>query len=89
VRKGAFIAGLGMLLIGGYMFLISMIMITDLSFVLDWATWTIYLTVGIVLFSIGPGVMLWAYRGNYQALYGKTQWQVIRISQTALNAANL
>ena len=57
----------------------SMIMITNFTFDFDWATWTIYLVLGIVLVSVGPGVIVWALVSRYRTAYGQTQWQVIRL----------
>jgi hypothetical protein len=88
MRRGPFILGLGMLLIGGYIFILSMVMIADLSFMLDWATWTVYLIVGVVLFSVGPGIMAWAFVGRRQTAYEKTQWQIVRVPQNCPECGN-
>ncbi len=79
MRKGALVAGLGMTLVGGYLFTMSMIMIINFTLDFDWTVWTIYLTLGIVLVSIGPGVIIWGIVSRYRTMYQQTQWQVIRI----------
>jgi hypothetical protein len=88
VRRGAFFIGIGLFVIGGYLFLQSMIMITNYTYQLDWTIWTIYLTVGIILFSIGPGIMAWAFAGKYQTSYKTTQWPTIRIPRICSECSN-
>jgi hypothetical protein len=79
VRKGFLSLGLGITLVGGYLFTMSMIMITDIAFDFDWTTWTVYLVLGCVLVSIGPGVIAWAFVSRVQTGYGQSHWQMIRL----------
>ncbi|MFW9959577.1 MAG: hypothetical protein ACFFDV_01075 [Candidatus Thorarchaeota archaeon] len=79
MRKSALVGGLGMTLVGGYLFTMSMIMIINFTLDFDWTIWTIYLTLGIVLVSVGPGFLVWAFVRDYQKEYQQMQWQVIRL----------
>ena len=79
MRRGVFVLGLVMTLVGGYLFTMSMIMIINFTLDFDWTVWTIYLSLGIVLVSIGPGVLVWAFVSRYQSTYRQIQWQVIRL----------
>jgi hypothetical protein len=79
VRKGTLAFGLGMTIVGGYLFAISMIMINDISFDFDWTEWTLYLTFGIILVSLGPGVIAWAFASSLRTAHGQTQWQTIHL----------
>lgn len=89
VKRRVLVIGIGMLVVGGYMFIQSMFMITNMSTGFDWATWTIYLTAGIILFSVGPGVMAWAFTSEYPTVYGKSNWQIIRMPQNCPECKNL
>ena len=79
MRRGLLVFGLGATLVGAYLFIVSMIMITGYAFDFDWMTWTIYLTLGSVLVSLGPGIIVWAFVSGYSSAYGQTKWQTIRL----------
>jgi len=90
--KASYVFGLGMLLVGGYLFLQSMVIIMTGDILDSWVTWTVYLTLGIILISIGPGVIVWTYTKNYQETYNRltnqTQWQMIQIPKTCSSCGN-
>ena len=90
--KASYIFGLGMLLVGGYLFLQSMVIIMTGDILDSWVTWTVYLTFGIILISIGPGVIVWTYTKSYQETYNRlanqTQWQTIQIPKTCSSCGN-
>jgi DNA-directed RNA polymerase subunit RPC12/RpoP len=92
MTRTSYVVGLGMLLIGGYMFLESMVMVFTGSMLDSWMVWTIYLTLGIILVSIGPGVIVWAYTKQYQESYAlltnQTRWQSIQIPMTCSSCGN-
>jgi len=79
MKKSTLALGLAMTIVGGYLFTMSMIMITNMTFDFDWTAWTVYLALGIILVSVGPGVIAWAAVSGYQTVDGQTQWQIIRL----------
>ena len=83
MKRGAFILGVAMLVIGGYSFWWSMQSLFNMSFMDDWISWIFSLVVGTIFVSLGPGVMVWAYASSYQASYRQNakqkQWQLIQL----------
>ena len=59
-----------------------MLLITNITLPFDWIMWTIYLTIGIILISLGPGIIAWAFVDKHQTTYGLGQWQVIQLPRT-------
>ena len=91
MKRGALALGLVMLLIGCYFFIVSMIMIMTDSIIDNWMTWTLYLTIGILLISFGPGVMVWAYTQSHLASFQETHqnsWMIIQIPQRCPRCEN-
>ncbi|TFG33320.1 hypothetical protein EU527_08455 [Candidatus Thorarchaeota archaeon] len=83
MKKNIILLSIIMLLIGGYMFLDSMLMISTGFILENWMVWTLYLTIGIILISFAPGLIVWGYSKDYQDSYSRlinqTTWQVIQI----------
>jgi DNA-directed RNA polymerase subunit RPC12/RpoP len=77
MKKWTLASGVAMTLVGGYLFTMSMIMINDITIEFDWTAWTIYLTLGAILVSVGPGVIVWAFVSRYRSMYNQTQWQMV------------
>ncbi len=87
-----YILGFGMILLGAYLFLQSMVIIMTGDILGSWTSWVFYLTFGIILISFGPGVIVWSYTKNYQDTYNRltnqTLWQVIQIPKTCPSCEN-
>ncbi|MBN2229188.1 MAG: hypothetical protein JW779_06300 [Candidatus Thorarchaeota archaeon] len=79
MKRTALLAGIVLMLVGCYYFAVSMIMITSYTFDFDWTIWTLYLTIGIVLISVGPGIIAYAFAGNYSSRYEQVKWQMIQL----------
>jgi hypothetical protein len=75
VKKWTLAIGVVITLVGGYLFTMSMIMINDISLEFNWTTWTVYLTLGAILVSVGPGVIVWAFVSRYKSIYNR--WQMV------------
>ncbi|TFG31954.1 hypothetical protein EU527_11235 [Candidatus Thorarchaeota archaeon] len=83
MNRGILIIGLIMLFIGSYMFLNSLLTITTGHIFDNWMTWTLYLSIGIILVSIAPGVLVWSYtkdiEKSHKKLLNQPSWQMIQI----------
>ena len=83
MKRGAFIAGLAMLLVGIYSFYIYFRILWVGDFIENLTLWIITLVAGTMLISFGPGVMIWAYasslESSYRQIAKQREWQVVQI----------
>lgn len=92
MKRNALFMGIIFFLVGGYLFAYSMIMIISGALFEDWGLWTIYLTLGIIFLSIGPGIIVWGFTKDYQEsqsrLTNHPAWQTIRIPSACVECGN-
>ena len=83
MRRGPFIIGVGMLVIGVYLLWLYLQSLSNGAFIDNWPFWMFVLMVGSFLFSFGPCEIVLAYTSSHQAsnrqIVKQKLWQGIQL----------
>jgi cytochrome c-type biogenesis protein CcmH/NrfF len=83
MRRFPAVIGILMIFAGVYSFLVYFDILWNGNFMNDFALWIVALVAAILLISIGPGVIAYAYASSYQSSFKtiakQKQWQIIQM----------
>lgn len=83
MRRVPLAIGIIMLVIGLYFFWLYFQILWFGDFISNLSLWILSLVVGILLISLGPGVIAWSYATSIQTSFKQiakqSQWQIIQI----------